>query len=123
MKIQLHGFCDASEKAYGTCVYLRSTDGDVQGRHHVSLVYSKSRVAPVKPLTLPCLELCAALLLARMYTTINQAFQVEIKEVHLWSDSMITLQWINTFVSNRIAEIQNLSKRCEWCPRSTTPRI
>ncbi|XP_076549204.1 uncharacterized protein LOC143306713 [Osmia lignaria lignaria] len=119
VKIQMHGFSDASEKAYGACIYMRSTD--IHGNHHVSLVCSKSRVAPVKSLTLPRLELCAALLLARLYTTVKLALQLEINKVYLWSDSTITLHWINTephllktFVSNRIAEIQNLSESCEW---------
>ncbi|XP_015437138.1 PREDICTED: uncharacterized protein LOC107192408, partial [Dufourea novaeangliae] len=119
VKVQMHGFCDASEKAYGACIYMRSTD--IHGNNHVSLVCSKSRVAPVKSLTLPRLELCAALLLARLYTTTKLALQLEINKVYLWSDSTITLHWIKTephllkvFVSNRIAEIQNLSESCEW---------
>ena len=48
IEFQLHGFCDASEKAYGACIYLRSTD--TQGRHHTSLVCSKSRIASLKTL-------------------------------------------------------------------------
>ena len=80
-KIQFHGFCDASERAYGACIYIRSTDD--QNKHHVSLVCSKSRVAPVNPLTLPRLELCAALLLARLYTTVKKALQAETSEAYL----------------------------------------
>ncbi|CAK9799185.1 hypothetical protein ANTPLA_LOCUS1922 [Anthophora plagiata] len=119
VKVQLHGFCDASERAYGACIYLRSTD--IHGNNYVSLVCSKSRVAPVNPLTLPRLELCAALLLARLYTATKLSLHFEINQVYLWSDSTITLHWINTepyllktFVANRISEIQNLSKSCEW---------
>ena len=70
---------------------------------------------------MPRLELCAALLLARLYSAAKQALQIEIKRVYLWSDSMITLYWINTesyllktFVSNRIAEIQNFTSTVEW---------
>ncbi|CAK9809183.1 hypothetical protein ANTQUA_LOCUS5922, partial [Anthophora quadrimaculata] len=119
IEIQMHGFCDASEQAYGACIYLRSTNA--QGHHHVSLICSKSRVAPVKSCTLPRLELCAALLLARLYSATKQAVQLKVCKVYLWSDSMITLHWINTephllktFVSNRTAEIQTLSKHCNW---------
>ena len=61
-EIQLHGFCDSSEKAYGACLYLRSVNQ--QGEVKTKLLCSKSRVAPVKKITLPQLELCAALLLA-----------------------------------------------------------
>ena len=114
-KIQMHGFSDASEKAYGACTYLRSTD--VHGKHHSFLVCSKSRVAPVSSSTIPLphLELCAALLLAQLVTTTKKALQITFSKVYLWSDSTIALQWIKTephtqptFIANRIAEIQRL---------------
>lgn len=56
--VQLHGFCDVSEKAYGACLYLRVTDLD--NNHHSLLICSKSRVAPLKTTTLPQSELCGA---------------------------------------------------------------
>ena len=93
-EIEMHGFCDASEKAYGACIYLRSTDA--QGIHNISLVCSQSRVASVKPVTVPRLELSAALLLARLCTAVKQALEIEIKQTYLRSDSTITLHWINT---------------------------
>ena len=112
-EVQMHGFSDASEKAYGACTYLHSTDN--QGKPHISLVSSKSRVAPVKPMTLPRLELSAALLLARLCTTVKQALKNKIKPTYLWSDLTIALHWINTephllktFVANRVSEIQIL---------------
>ena len=61
-EIQLHGFCDSSEKAYGARLYLRSVNQ--QGEVTTTLLCSKSGVAPVKKITLPRLELCGALLLA-----------------------------------------------------------
>ncbi|XP_076763724.1 uncharacterized protein LOC143431095 [Xylocopa sonorina] len=118
-EIQMHGFCDASERAYGACIYLRSTNA--KGQCRISLICSKSRVAPVKSCTLPRLELCAALLLARLYSATERALQLKLHKVYFWSDSTITLHWINTephllktFVSNRITEIQTSSKHCEW---------
>ena len=75
----MHGFCDASEKAYVAGIYLRSTDA--QGKHHLSLVCSKSKVAPVNPLTLPRLKLSAALLLSRLCTTTKQALQIKINKI------------------------------------------
>ncbi|XP_053596567.1 uncharacterized protein LOC128668212 [Microplitis demolitor] len=117
--IQLHGFCDASERAYGACIYICSIDEAGHVRTH--LVCSKSRVAPVSSLSLPRLELCAALLLSRLYDVAIKTLLLDIKDVFLWSDSTITLHWINTpphllktFVANRVAEIQRLSNRCHW---------
>ena len=60
--MQLHGFSDASESAYAGAVYLQMVDTD--GTAHVSLVMAKTRVAPLKQLTIPRLELCGANLLA-----------------------------------------------------------
>ncbi len=58
LSVQLHGFCDASELAYAGVVYLRVED--VSGSVHTSLVASKTKVAPIKRLTIPHLELCGA---------------------------------------------------------------
>ena len=120
LEMQIHGFCDASEKAYGACIYLRTTDKE--GRHYTSLVCSKSRVAPVHPITLPRLELCAALLLARLYVATQRALKhIKFSKVFFWSDSTIALHWtltpppkLKTFVSNRVAEIQESTNPHEW---------
>lgn len=58
--VQLHGFCDASQQAYGACIYI-STDSDSE-QPKIGLLCSKSRVAPIKAVTLPRLELCAAVI-------------------------------------------------------------
>nr|CAI5820878.1 unnamed protein product [Callosobruchus analis] len=89
---QLHGFCDASEKAYGVCIYLRCTDA--HGRHTVNLICSKSRVASIKPITLPRLELSAALLLSQLLKRIKASLNIAVNECHLWSDSSIVLHWV-----------------------------
>ena len=62
--LQLQGFCDASENAFASVVYLYMTDS--KGKVHVSLVLAKTKVAPIKQLTIPCLELCGAHLLAKV---------------------------------------------------------
>ncbi|XP_046466690.1 uncharacterized protein [Neodiprion pinetum] len=116
--IQVHGFCDASEKAYGACIYLRSDNGNTQ----VSLFCAKSRVAPIKTVqTIPRLELCAAQLLVDLYENIKLTLSVPISETIFWSDSSITLNWLNTsphvlktFVANRVASIQSRAKSVEW---------
>ena len=61
---QLHGFSDASEKAYSGVVYLRMEDGN--GRIYTSLIVSKTHVAPIKQITVPRLELNGALILAQL---------------------------------------------------------
>ena len=110
-KLQLHGFCDANEKAYGACIYLRSTND--QGNHQCKLICSKSRVAPVTTATLPKLELCAATLLVQLFNSTVSFLRMHFSRTAFWSDSTIALKWINstpqtlvTFVANRVAEIQ-----------------
>ena len=107
---ELHGFCDASEAAYAAVVYFRTLDS--KGNPHVSLITSKTKVAPIKRLTIPRLELCGAHLLARLLHHIQRIFNVPIKDVHAWTDSTIVLGWIvgdprrfKTFVGNRVSEL------------------
>ncbi|XP_046145484.1 uncharacterized protein LOC123988783 [Osmia bicornis bicornis] len=116
---QLHGFCDASEQAYGACIYLRSIDKF--NKCSVQLVCAKSRVAPVKTITVPRLELCAAHLLTKLLKAVSEALQISYDKIKLWSDSTITLHWIKasphtlkTFVANRVAEIQANSNPDDW---------
>lgn len=87
--IELHGFCDASERAYAGVVYLRMIDstGDV----HISIIISKTKVAPIKRLTIPRLELCGAHLLARLLHHVQHIFELPINRVYAWTDSTIVL--------------------------------
>ena len=74
--VELHGFGDASPKAYGAAVYLRITDSC--GHVATQLVMSKSRVAPIKTVLLPRLELLAAVINARLLKFVVRAFPVKI---------------------------------------------
>ncbi|GFX68886.1 integrase catalytic domain-containing protein [Trichonephila clavipes] len=117
--IEIHGFADASERCYGAAVYCKSKN--LKSETLVRLITSKSRVAPIKSLTIPRLELCAAVLLAKLVKRVVAALQLETAEVYLWSDSMIVLAWLRkepmdlkTFVQNRVAKIQELYPNQLW---------
>lgn len=92
--LQLHGFCDASQRAYGACLYLRSRTSE--DKYYVELLCSKTRVAPLKVVSLPRLELCAALLLAQLLDKVQVSIDLTAIRVFLWSDSTITLHWISS---------------------------
>ena len=87
--LQIHGFCDASELAYATVIYLRMTD--TLGQIHVSLVTSKTKVSPIKRLSMPRLELCGANLLAKLLFHVKEAFNVPLSANQAWTDSTIVL--------------------------------
>ncbi|GFS69892.1 DUF1758 domain-containing protein [Trichonephila clavipes] len=117
--IELHGFSDASQSAYGAVVYCKSITSDRKMLVH--LIANKSRVAPTKQTTIPRLELCAAVLLAKLVHRVKQALKLNVTNTFLWSDSMIVLSWIRkesyqlkTFVANRIATIQEMTSSEQW---------
>ncbi|XP_011882321.1 PREDICTED: uncharacterized protein LOC105570019, partial [Vollenhovia emeryi] len=117
--IQIHGFCDASKIGYGACLYIRSYG--MQENVVNRLVCAKSRVAPLKTITIPRLELCGALLLARLYRETSDALGITPDKVIFWCDSTIVLHWLKTspqrlktFVANRVAEVQEVTGANEW---------
>lgn len=121
IEYQIHAFCDASESGYATCIFLRCTTHD--GTHHVSLVFAKSRISPIKRMTLPRLELSAASLLADAVQYVYKIYSkiINIQCIYAWSDSMIVLSWIKSpsssfkvFVGNRISNIQRKIPTAIW---------
>ncbi|XP_039303553.1 uncharacterized protein LOC120357421 [Solenopsis invicta] len=118
-EMQIHGFCDASNVGYGACLYVRTRG---KNKNIVTrLLCAKSRVAPVKTVTIPRLELCGALLLARLYREVSKALNIVPAKMICWCDSTIVLHWIRTqpyllktYVANRVAEKQELVGSHVW---------
>ncbi|XP_058826497.1 uncharacterized protein LOC131686249 [Topomyia yanbarensis] len=116
--LQIHVFVDASETAYASVAYLRFVDN---GKPRCVLVGAKTKVAPLKPLSIPKLELQAPLLGSRLLNKICTSLSLPIKKRFLWSDSSTALAWIKSsshryhqFVAFRVGEILSLSCADEW---------
>lgn len=116
--IQLHVFSDSSIKSYGAVAYFRYQTSE--GSYQTRLVMSKSRVAPIKKVTLPRLELMGAVIAARIASNLVKTFPL-LSSINFWCDSTIVLHWIKgsaskwkQFVSNRIIEIQQLTNPMSW---------
>ncbi|XP_043069703.1 uncharacterized protein [Drosophila bipectinata] len=103
-------FVDASQSAFAAVVYWRITyeDGDVQ----VRFVCAKTKCAPMRTMTIPRLELQAAVLGTRLMDTVRQS--VPIAEIVLWTDSKSTHRRYKQFVGNRVAEILESTKVAQW---------
>ena len=118
-KAELHNFSDASFTAYGQCSYLRliNTDGQV----HCSLVMGKSRVAPLKAVSIPRLELTAALVSVKISKLLSEELQFENLTNFYWTDSQVVLGYIaneakrfHVFVANRVQQIRDSTEVDQW---------
>ncbi|UYV79073.1 hypothetical protein LAZ67_17001003, partial [Cordylochernes scorpioides] len=113
---EVHIFCDASQIGYGAVAYLRSETGR---ENTLTLIWSKVRLAPMKSITIPRLELMAMVLGARLANAIQAALKRKC-ETTLWSDSTTALSWIKkeiewrVFVRNRVREIQATTNLNDW---------
>ncbi|XP_055633126.1 uncharacterized protein LOC129773538 [Toxorhynchites rutilus septentrionalis] len=116
---ELHFFSDASERAYGTCVYMRSEDQ--RQNVVVHLLAAKSRVTPLKTRhSIARLELCAAVLSTDLFLKVIASLKSNFP-VFFWVDSMTVLQWLKaspnrwkTFVGNRVSKIQIATVGHPW---------
>ncbi|CAG2203345.1 unnamed protein product [Mytilus edulis] len=119
-ELVLHVFTDASPKAYGAAAYLSN-------ENETTLVMAKTRVAPVKCLTLPQLELMAAIIGARLAAHLHSTLNYP--KIVFWSDSSIVLHWLTStktlkrFIANRVKEITELTHPYKWryCPTDNNP--
>ncbi|GFX08510.1 integrase catalytic domain-containing protein [Trichonephila clavipes] len=114
---ELHVFVDASKEAYAACVFVRSMfKSDVK----VTLVRAKARVAPLKPLSIPRLELMACCIGSRLANSIVNALNLPNLRITFWCDSTTALWWIkekgswSVFVENRVKEIRQLTRGHLW---------
>ena len=126
----LHGFGDASNLAYCAVVYF-VYESETETGTYVKMLTSKTRVAPLKPLTIPRLELLSARVLATLVDKVKKALevQVQIAETRYWSDSKTALCWIENkgewkqFVRHRVNDILKLTQKEDWghCPGRDNP--
>ena len=128
--ITLHGFCDASELAYAAVIYV--VGETEQGDKIPRFLTSKTKVAPVKKISVPRLELCSCLLLANLMIKVSQALDgvVRITEKICWNDSVDALFWIKNekkhrkvFVENRVRKIRKAvpSENWRYVPTDVNP--
>ncbi|XP_046869388.1 uncharacterized protein LOC124462036 [Drosophila willistoni] len=116
--VQLHTFVDASELAYAAVCYLRIRQGE---RTYLSFVASKAKVAPLSPLSIPRMELQAAVIGAKLSNRIQRNPSLSINSSCYWSDSKTVLKWLRMdprkfqqFVMHRVGEILEFTNVSQW---------
>lgn len=116
---EMHGFSDASQHAIAAIVYLRSHSND--SLITITLIASKTKVAPLKRLTIPRLELMGAVLLVKLMQSILITIERPNMPLFAWIDSQVAHTWINNhpsrwkdFVHNRVCFIQDTLPQCKW---------
>lgn len=114
--VELHVFCDASKDGYATVIFACAAANPNQ----IMFVQARTRLAPMKPLSIPRLELMACLIGARLLHSTIIGLTVKIEHSVLWTDSSTALAWIHrgndwsVFVRNRITEICELTLPTQW---------
>ena len=123
---ELHHFSDASTSGYGQCTYLRLLNRE--SKVHCSLIIGKSRVAPLKHVTIPRLELVAALVSVKISALLQRELEYENVTEWFWTDSKIVLGYIannarrfHVFVANRVQQIRDGGMLVQESIRLTLP--
>ena len=119
VKKELHHFSDASTMGYGQCSYLSVQDNS--GGIHCAFVPGKSRVTPLKPVTIPRIELQAAVTSVKISQQIRQQLSLDDVQEFFWSDSEVVLGYsanesrrFHVFVANRVQLIQDSTSTDQW---------
>ena len=120
--VELHMFGDSSRDNFSAVAFLRARVTTPTGKVKTELAFDlgKARLAPMKVMTVPKLELQAALLAARLKREIMQALAVSVNQVFMWTESTTVLQWINSnekqpiFGANRVCEILEYTSVDQW---------
>ena len=100
-------------------MYLRATDD--QNNVHVALVMAKTKVAPINRLSIPCLELCGAVIISKLLHHVAKILELPLFNIFASTDSHVTLGWFQgylrrflTFIGNRVAEISEAIPVACW---------
>ena len=117
-QMELHHFCDGSLQAYGTASFLHIQSGDDVP---IVLVTAKSRVAPIKAMTIPRLEMAAAVLAVKQDILLRRELRLKLSSSCFWSDSQVVLSYIasdsrrfKVFIANRVSFIRKHTKVRQW---------
>ncbi|XP_063959911.1 uncharacterized protein LOC135155123 [Lytechinus pictus] len=118
-QVEVHHFSDASQDGYGQCSYLRLINED--DKVHCSFVIGKARVTPLRPITIPRLELTAATLSAKSSTFLKSELEYDSVKEFFWTDSKVVLGYIKNearrfhiFVANRVQTIREQTDPDAW---------
>ncbi|XP_042611086.1 uncharacterized protein LOC109074690 [Cyprinus carpio] len=112
-------FSDASVKAIAAVAYLKvETD---EGHTEVSFVLGKAKLAPLAELTIPRLELCAAVLATEIADQIREEIGLMLDRITFFTDSKVVLGYITNesrrfyvYVNNRVQRIRQSSHPGQW---------
>ncbi|XP_017473168.1 PREDICTED: uncharacterized protein LOC108364110 [Rhagoletis zephyria] len=117
--LQLHTFVDVSENAFAAVTYWRAKNA--RGEVEVAFICAKSKCAPLKPLTVPGLELQAAVLGMHLQQAVCEAHSFKPNKRLLWCNSTTVIKWVRSkhrkykpFVQHRIAEVLATTQVSEW---------
>lgn len=118
LRVELHHFSDASSHGYGQCSYIRLVS---EQQVHCTLLMGKARVAPTRIVTIPRLELTAAVTSAAVSCMLKRELELKVDKEYFWTDSQVVLGYINNeakrfhvFVANRVQRIRQTTSPEQW---------